>query len=267
MIITQRSTLVVLKPTFLCAMWLLFASCGGGSGDPGVSVPPPIPPPPPSTQVNAEGIWSGTAIVRCDITTVRAFITREGFLFVDTPAGTYVGSVTEGPRYLPPDDVTAVNYRIVQDTPLAMVAQPDADPLEITYVDPGIRLRVQWAPVAANFCSPNDSDLQYDDHFERPASLAIIAGVYTDGSVSIAVNSDGVVNGSDMDGCVLNGTVAVIHADRNYYSTTMDVDNCAASGTYEGAAFIEDAAEGGQDNELVLAVANSQHAIWLTLVK
>ena len=246
-----------------CPVVLLLASCSGGSGT-GLSAPPPRPPPPPPpppTLVNAEGIWTGTAIQRCDVWRVQDLITDEGELFVYTPAGIYIGSVTEGP----PFSVAAVNYEVAE-IPLALVAQPDAYPLSITAVQPVSHLHLQWAE-PGNFCSPGKIDLQYDDLFERPASLALIAGVYTDGDLTIAVNSDGVISGSDMNSCVLNGNVAVVHADRNYYSVVVEVDNCAASGSYEGAAFLRDAEAGGTNNEILLAAANSSHALWLTVDK
>lgn len=41
------------------------------------------------------------------------------------------------------------------------------------------------------------------------------------------------------------------------YLASVDVDNCAAAGKYEGVAFLVDA-NGGRNNELVLSVANAE---------
>ncbi len=260
MTITRRSALAAFNMLLPRLVWLLLAACGGQSGNSGIT--PSLPTPPTPAQVTAEGIWTGTVLSRCDFATVRALVTHEGNLFAGTPAGTYVGSVTEGP----PFDVIAVKYAPEQDTPLALVAQPDAEALAIASVQTRTRLQIEWAR-QDNFCSSGGTSLHYNALFERPASLAIIEGVYTDGSMSMAVNSEGVISGSDLNGCVLNGTVAVVHSNRNYYSAAIDVDSCPASGTYEGAAYIGDATDGGQNNELFLFVANTQHAIRLRLDK
>jgi hypothetical protein len=85
--------------------------------------------------------------------------------------------------------------------------------------------------------------------------------------LSLAVNSDGVVSGSDENNCVFNGSVAVVHDDRNYYAATIDVDNCSASGTYEGVAFVDDGVDGAPDSLLRVAAANPQHALSLRLTR
>jgi hypothetical protein len=248
---------------------LQLAACGGGSGSassqapPSTQQPPPPPPPPPPTPTNAEGLWSGTVLVRCDVWRVSALITREGWLFAGTPAGLYVGSVVSEPRF----ELTAVNYRHTDLATPVLDAQPHAGTISINSVHAGQSLYLIWPALAQDFCSQNYSTMEYDPLYNRPASLAVISGVYTNGDLSLAVNSDGVVSGGDINGCVFNGNVAVVHADRNYYSATIDVDNCPGSGRFEGVAFLDDTWEGVQNHVLRLVVTNPEHALWLWLEK
>lgn len=245
---------------------LLLAACGSGSGGmpsrppPSMQQPPPLPPP---TLIEAEGFWSGTVLVRCDLWPVSALITHEGWLFAGTPAGLYVGSIS----LEPPFDLTAVNYRHSGLATPVLDAQPDAEPIAISSLQGDHSLDLRWSTQAQNFCSQNSTTLSDDPLYDRPASLAIISGVYTNGDLSLSVNSDGVVTGSDINNCVFNGNVAVVHADRNYYSATIDVDNCPGSGRLEGAAFLDDTREGVRNHVLRLVVTNPEHALWLWLEK
>jgi len=167
----------------------------------------------------------------------------------------------------PPFDLTAVNYRFSGlDTPV-LDAQPDAGSLAISSVQAKRQLVLYWAAQSANFCTPNHGTLDYDPLYDRPASLALISGVYSNEEMSLSVNSNGVVSGSDVNNCVFNGNVAMVHADRNYYSATIDVDNCPGSGRFEGIAFLDDTAEGALSHVLRLVVSNPQHALWLWLEK
>lgn len=246
---------------------LQLAACGSGSRPVSSRPPPstqqPPPPPPPPTLADAEGFWSGTTLWRCDIWHVSTLITPEGRLFASTPAGLYAGSVS----LEAPFDLTAVNYGFFRDDTPVLVARPDADLLAISSVQAKHELVLRWSAQSQNFCSPNSSALDYDPLYDRPASLSIISGVYTNGDLSLSVNSDGVVSGSDINSCVFNGTVAVVHADRNYYSATIDVDNCPGSGRLEGVAFLDDTGEGVHNHVLRLVVANPEHALGLWLEK
>lgn len=241
---------------------LTLSGCGGS--DAGISTPPTRPPPspPPAAVSKAEGIWSGTTLVGCDPYPVLGLVTRDNNLFIYTPVGIYVGSITGGTI-----KVTAVRYNRAEGVPFAWSANPGAKPLKITKLQEKARLGIEWEPAPPNFCTQGNSVLGYfTSLYERPSSLALIAGVYTDGLLTIAVNSDGVVTGSDMDGCVLNGNVGVVHPDRNYYSVVVDVANCAASGNYEGAAFLGDG-QGWKINVLQIVAANPDYAIWRRLTK
>lgn len=153
-----------------------------------------------------------------------------------------------------------------QGSPLLDVLPP-ADSLRVTAVQRRSELQLTWSTEPSDFCSPNYDILEFMPAYDRPASLAIIAGVYSDGELTLSINSDGAVSGSDINNCVFNGNVAVVHADRNYYDATIDVDNCTGHESLEGIAFFYATEDATPNRWLRLAVANSQHAMWLQLEK
>lgn len=241
-------------------VFFLLTACGGGNGNKGSDSAPPPPPPP---AANAVGIWDGTALHACDPFPVRAIITAEGKLFFGPPGGLFAGTVTGGSSVR----VEATLYKHGSDPDLGWQATDGGDALRIDSVVAQTRLTATWN-LAPELCEQGQATLEYNTTLlERPASLDLVAGVYTDGDVTIALNADGVVSGSDVRGCVVNGTMVVPAADRNLYSAALDVDNCSAAGHYEGVAVLGDSSNGGHDNLLTLVAANTEHAIWRVLEK
>jgi len=77
------------------------------------------------------------------------------------------------------------------------------------------------------------------DESKNGASLSTVSGNYVnfDQSASIAIDADGVLSGSDDEGCVYTGSVSVPESSVNVYSLSMDVSSCAQfSGSYTGLA-------------------------------
>jgi hypothetical protein len=83
--------------------------------------------------------------------------------------------------------------------------------------------------------------------WNRPASLATLAGVYTRATatgytVTLAIAADGRLSGSDTRGCVLNGLATVPDPGRNLYRLTATVTSCGAlNGDYAGMGTLVDA--------------------------
>ena len=96
--------------------------------------------------------------------------------------------------------------------------------------------------------------LLYDDVHDRAASLPAWQGTWVqteDGESvsSVTLDAGGTFLRQDADGCTAEGTLAVIHSDRNLYEVEMHVTSCDVDdGRHYGFAFLGDAASGGENN-------------------
>lgn len=83
--------------------------------------------------------------------------------------------------------------------------------------------------------------------WDRPASLATLAGVYTRSTVTgytitLAIGADGRLSGGDTRGCVLNGLATVPDPGRNLYRLTAALTSCGTlNGDYTGMGTLVDA--------------------------
>jgi hypothetical protein len=83
--------------------------------------------------------------------------------------------------------------------------------------------------------------------FNRPASLATLAGVYSRATsagytISMAIDATGSFTANDSRGCTIGGTAKVPDAMRNLYELAATVTSCGAlNGTYAGAGTLLDA--------------------------
>jgi hypothetical protein len=246
----------------------MLAACGGGDGSGEPDPPSPLDPPPtpPPQQASAEGIWSRTILDVCtfDAWQPEAIITPERKLFfLPTPFEVFIGTLSDDSAPI----VEATRYAEGPLANLAWDATSGGDALQIGYVQTKSHLSLIWDR-SPSICRLGHATLDYiDGLYERSATLAKASGVYSNGELTLAVNADGVVSGSDMSGCVLNGMVTVTQTDRNYYPTAIDVDSCSSAGHYTGVVVIGDGRNGGHNNSLTLATANADHALWRVLEK
>ena len=75
-------------------------------------------------------------------------------------------------------------------------------------------------------------NLTFDASYNRPSSLATIAGNFADGSNTITVSSNGTIFEQDPNtGCVVNGTVSIINASYNAYRVSYSFANCTGQAT------------------------------------
>jgi hypothetical protein len=87
--------------------------------------------------------------------------------------------------------------------------------------------------------------VSFDPLFNRPSPLALLEGTwsYTEPgySISIDVDDQGEINGSDSDGCVFFGVASVLDPEHNTYGIDIDVTNCGpVNDTYSGLAILND---------------------------
>ena len=81
--------------------------------------------------------------------------------------------------------------------------------------------------------------LNISDQSVNGASLSTITGNYAtqDGETSIAIDVDGFISGSDIDGCQYSGSLTIPDASVNVYDMSLVVSSCGQfNGEYNGLA-------------------------------
>ena len=115
--------------------------------------------------------------------------------------------------------------------------------------------------------------LAYNDVYRRSASLGVIAGVFTASedngyALTVTVHSDGQLDGSDTQGCVLIGIAAVPDSAKNYYRADADASSCGAfDGHYSGAMWLSDLGAPDDNAQLNLTLSNETSAIFRRLTR
>ena len=118
--------------------------------------------------------------------------------------------------------------------------------------------------------------LDYLPSYEVASSLDLTVGVWTFDmaaagggvyTVTWDIDANGVIFGTDTDGCVFDGNISLIDARYNAYRITVDVTLCGAiNGEYSGLAYLE--AVGGPDlNWMTVSFSNSVFAFAAILQK
>ncbi|MEJ2522452.1 MAG: putative Ig domain-containing protein [Gammaproteobacteria bacterium] len=106
-------------------------------------------------------------------------------------------------------------------------------------------------------------ELDYVDLYDRPSSLATLAGVYTSATASMTIESSGAIfYQSSATGCSANGTAEIIDADYNMYRIEFDtISSCTGDAAgrngaiMPGLAFLGD--NGGETgNTLSFAISS-----------
>ncbi|MCZ8130766.1 MAG: hypothetical protein O9284_05640 [Steroidobacteraceae bacterium] len=203
------------------------SACGGGSSSPGglsgVTPPPPAPAPAPPSP---GGIWRGTnpatnlqLLGLVTETGEYHFLQEDGVQYFGTVAvaangaasGTFTGVVPFGFTF--PDGSLTGTGTITSGTVTA-------------------RSRLQLSTsfwTSRGTTTTSAFTLNFDPLYNRPSSLATIAGNYRDpdtGAV-INVNGNGVIFSQDpLSGCVINGSVALINASFNAYRIEYRFSGC-----------------------------------------
>ena len=235
---------------------VVLAACGGGGG--GGSVAPPPPPPPPPANDSPGGLWGGNmSFDGGDTVPVVGIVTETGeYRFIGLDGQQVFGDLTvtgstlagTGSWVLPPDTTTAGGSEF-GETVLSGTVQ-------------------ERASISGNFTSTGNLgdtftgsvSLVYDEDYERPSSLAIIAGTYTAGNEALAIDTQGEVFIQAADsGCVGNGSVAVLDSRYAVYGVSFELESCTGEqANLNGQAFSGLAiltSEGGTpDDTLIMQV-------------
>jgi hypothetical protein len=118
-------------------------------------------------------------------------------------------------------------------------------------------------------------NLNYLSLYEQSSSLDLASGVWTFSeapsggfvyTVTLTIDSDGDLFGSDTAGCIFSGQLNIIDETRNAYGVTASVTACGEfDGDYTGLAHSFDF--GAPNNSVRLSIANANFAYWAVLQK
>jgi len=118
--------------------------------------------------------------------------------------------------------------------------------------------------IAADYSGDNDEGslaLAYDPSYETESSLDKTSGIWTYSgaagyTVTLTIEFDGDIFGSDTNGCVYSGLISVLDSSYNAYRAVVLITECGlVNDEYNGLAFLSDF-DGGVLNRLTLSVSN-----------
>ncbi len=217
-------------PAAVLACALALVACGGGGGVGGsTAAPPPAagggtpPPPPPPTRNAVGGIWQGS-IPAFGVTLVGLVAENGDFHFIQSDEVQYFGSVSANGSSLAGSyvGVAPVGFTFMDG------ARTGTGTLAGT-VTARTTMNAQSAfRTALGNASSTNFTLTYNPTYERPSSLATIAGNYRDpGGAIVNINASGVVFSQDpASSCVINGQVSIIDARFNTYRVEYSFSGC-----------------------------------------
>ncbi|MBT8088936.1 MAG: hypothetical protein KJO01_01880 [Gammaproteobacteria bacterium] len=238
----------------------LIPGCGGGGGD-AVTVTQPI------VNANGGGIWVGQTTDDSQPGVTQDFVgvtTDSGefrFLSLDT-FGQFIGTFT-------------VSGNAASGTGLGWA------PIGFTWTDGTVLTSVSITATVTERQQFNGSwstgtsesgtfTFAYSDTHQRTSSFSKLSAnwFYTDGlySVTISIDQNGSISGSDTDGCVYVGDASIPDASVNTYAFDVTVMSCGPfNGMYAGLAVLDD--DTVQDDTLILSIDNGQVAIVLVMAR
>lgn len=118
--------------------------------------------------------------------------------------------------------------------------------------------------IVADYSGENDEGslaLAYDPSYETDSSLDKTSGIWMYSgaagyTVTLTIEANGDIFGSDTNGCVYSGLISILDEDYNVYRVVVMISECGLiNDEYPGLAFLSDF-DGGVLNRLTLSVSN-----------
>jgi hypothetical protein len=237
-IVRQPATLAA-PAAYRGAVFFALAMVGGCGGGGGNSSPPP---PPPPVTASPGGIWVGTDPF--STTPVLGLVAETGELFFNS-----TGAINGGVYYVGQFIVDAENGANANIDAIAMPGSeyPDGATfamgtlggklVERTSIDGGVNVNTYPPPPTEGHSYSYALSLTFSSQYNRPSSLATIAGNFGPSSLALTISSDGALFAQDGNtGCVINGVITTIDTRFNMYAVTLSTMNCATEfGVPDGA--------------------------------
>lgn len=191
------------------------------------------------------GIWFG-ALTNLDGSSIesKGYISETGTIFFFHETYIYTGNVT-----------TLGNTFTAYGTELTPSKPPQSSLLSGTF-------HPHSSITSATFHAKQktaDSAYSFQTIYRRNSSLEQISGTYSlttnDHTETYTIDSDGFISGSNSNGCVYNGEIALIDSHYNMYKLDISIANCGSkSADYKGLATLSDT---NAENDTLTLIANS----------
>lgn len=247
-----------MKKTIVTLLAVSLVACGGGGSDesaPETIIPTPVPTPTP-VDVMPIGLWEGNVNVDGVDVDIVGMIAPSG-------EARFISEDGEQNRFnLILDDKEFTGKGVSYDydgTFLGnLTVSGDYTPTSITGTSKSGEV------ITSTFA------LSINDESKDGASLSTVTGNYVDSeqSASIAIDSAGVLSGSDDNGCIYNGNVTVPESSVNVYSLSIDVSSCAEfSGSYTGLATYALLFNDSSQKGFIFQIDNDNYLVTDVLIK
>lgn len=241
---------------------LVITACGGGSSSP---APPVATPPTPPPVEKFGGFFFGELFIDQAMASevCAALVTEDGqfrFLCVFTDLQ-FAGMSSRDGNTLTGSGLAYSTLGFLDGNTVTDLS------VDATLVN-GTSLTGTWSTAAGDAGS---FDMSYDADYERPSSLALLAGVWqaTDefGSPDAIFTIDelGAFVASNNAGCMSIGSFLVLDSRYNLYQMSSTIMGCPIAGDYSGLALVTD--DVAVNDAILFAISNDQRALFAALEK
>ncbi|HVO47913.1 MAG TPA: hypothetical protein VMT29_16435 [Steroidobacteraceae bacterium] len=204
---------------------IVLGGCGGG-GDSAI-------PPPPPANASPGGVWTGVDAISA--TPVLGLVAETGDLFFSAEGPTtqgvyYVGKfVTDGNAINANVDAVTAPFSIYPDRATSGTGTLGGQIAARMSITGSVSINTDAATSIVggqDFSTP--VSVTFSNQYNRPSSLATIAGNYGPGSLALSISGSGVLSARDAGtGCVISGTVGTIDTNYNMYAVSLTTVGCA----------------------------------------
>lgn len=227
--------------------------CGGGNGGGGSSSAPPV------VNESASGFWNGHfySQITNERELVSGLITEDNELrFASTTwGGQYAGMITSSGNSLT-GNITAY-------APWGYVFW-DGSTVGTVRLNATVQTRVSISGTYEGVGDRGTFLLAFDSVYLRPSSLSLVQGNWRHsginlGTINMAIDANGNINGITSGGCVYAGKISIINASYNAYRVSLNITSCGSlNGAYNGLASLDDTSS--QNDTILMSVSNASNA-------